>query len=185
LFVTVTDEQLSLVVGVPRITPVAAHPEVVVAVTVAGAVMEGETRSMTVTVWVAVDVFPAPSVTVHVTVVVPIGKELGALLLTVPAVQLSAVNAFPMLLAVTEHVAPAGMVMFAGATSEGAPWSTTITVCVAVAVFPLLSVTVQVTVVAPKGNTAGALLVTEATPQLSAVNGVPRLTLKEAQLALA
>jgi hypothetical protein len=121
LFVTVTDEQLSDVVGVPSTTPVAEQPEVVVAVIVAGAEIEGATRSITVTVCVAVDVFPAPSVTDHVTVVVPIGKEAGASFVTEPTVQLSAENAFPMLEGVTEHVAPAGIVMFAGATSEGAP----------------------------------------------------------------
>ena len=41
---------------------------------------------------------------------------------------------------------------------------------------PLLSVTVQVTVVVPSGKAAGALLLTDATPQLSAVVGVPRTT---------
>jgi hypothetical protein len=121
LFVTVTEEQLSDVIGVPRTTPVAAQPAEVVAVTVAGAVIVGATRSITFTVCVAVDVFPAPSVTVQVTVVVPIGKDAGASFVTVPAVQLSDVNAFPMLEGVTEHDAPAGMVMFAGATTKGAP----------------------------------------------------------------
>jgi hypothetical protein len=52
----------------------------------------------------------------------------------------------------------------------------TVTVCVAVAVLPLLSVTVHVTVVVPVGYVEGALLVTDATPQLSAVVGVPKLT---------
>ena len=44
------------------------------------------------------------------------------------------------------------------------------------AVLPLLSVTVQVTVVVPSGKAAGASLATEATLQLSAVNGVPSMT---------
>ena len=39
-----------------------------------------------------------------------------------------------------------------------------------------MSVTVQVTVVVPFGNDAGASLTTEATPQLSAVVGEPRAT---------
>ena len=39
---------------------------------------------------------------------------------------------------------------------------------------PELSVTVHVTTVVPSGKAAGALFVTEATPQLSAVVGVPR-----------
>ena len=39
-----------------------------------------------------------------------------------------------------------------------------------------MSVTVQVTVVVPIGNVAGASLDTEATPQLSEVIGLPRAT---------
>ena len=39
-----------------------------------------------------------------------------------------------------------------------------------------MSDTVQVTVVTPIGKAVGALLVTEATPQLSAVVGVPKET---------
>ena len=42
--------------------------------------------------------------------------------------------------------------------------------------FPEPSVTVQITVVVPKANAAGALFVTVATEQLSAVVGVPRET---------
>ena len=52
-----------------------------------------------------------------------------------------------------------------------------VNVCVAVAVFPLVSVTVHVTVVFPNGNEFGALFVTEATAQLSEVTGVPKVTL--------
>ena len=51
--------------------------------------------------------------------------------------------------------------------------------------FPDPSVTVQVTVVAPSGNVAGALLVTDATEQLSAVVGVPRATPVASQVAFA
>jgi len=53
-----------------------------------------------------------------------------------------------------------------------------------VAVLPDPSVTVQVTVVLPNGKAAGALLVTEATEQLSAVVGVPKTTLVDVQLTL-
>ena len=42
--------------------------------------------------------------------------------------------------------------------------------------FPLASVTVQVTVVVPAKNSNGALFVTLATLQLSAVIGVPKTT---------
>lgn len=54
--------------------------------------------------------------------------------------------------------------------------STTVTVWVHVAMFPELSVTVQVTVVGPAGKVAGALFVTLATAQLSLVTGVLRIT---------
>ena len=67
-------------------------------------------------------------------------------------------------------------VIFAGATKLGLVLSTTVTVCVAVAVFPAPSVAVHVTVLTPNGNDAGASFVTEATLQLSAVVGVPKLT---------
>ena len=51
--------------------------------------------------------------------------------------------------------------------------SKTVTICVAVALFPLASVTVQVTVVFPIGNVAGALFKTVATVQLSEVKAFP------------
>ena len=52
----------------------------------------------------------------------------------------------------------------------------------AVEVFPALSATVQTTVVTPEGKTAGALLVTEATPQLSEVAGAPRFEMAVSQV---
>ncbi len=70
---TEATEQLSAVVGVPRLTPVAVQAELVVTLTVAGQVMVGGTLSVTDTVWVQVAVLPLPSVTVHVTVVLPSG----------------------------------------------------------------------------------------------------------------
>ena len=75
--------------------------------------------------------------------------------------------------------------MATGATIVGLVLSTTVTTCVAVAVLPASSVTVQVTVVLPIGKVPGALLVTEATPQLSAVVGAPSVTLKALQAELA
>ena len=71
LFVTIATEQLSAVVGVPKIIPVAVQPVFVVAFTAGGAVMVGLTLSVTVTICAAVAVFPLPSVTVHVTIVLP------------------------------------------------------------------------------------------------------------------
>jgi hypothetical protein len=95
LLVTEATEQLSAVDGVPKETPVAVHPVLVFADTAAGAVMVGLTLSVTVTTWVAVAVLPLPSVTIQVTVVVPNGKALGALLVTEATEQLSAVVGVP------------------------------------------------------------------------------------------
>ena len=73
LFVTFATEQLSEVIGVPRVTPVAVQAVLVVVFKVAGAAIVGFTLSVTVTVWLAVAVFPAVSVTVQITVVFPNG----------------------------------------------------------------------------------------------------------------
>ena len=144
----------------------------------AGAVIVGFVLSITVTSCVAVAVLPAPSSTVHVTVVVPNGKVAGASLVTVTLVQLSVATGFPKFAITAAQFVLAFTVMFAGAIIVGLVLSSTITFCVAVAVFPALSVTVQVTTVVPNGKVPGALLVTEATPQLSAVVGVPKVTPK-------
>ena len=50
LFVTLATEQLSAVVGVPKATPVAVHAVLVVVATFEGAVIVGNTLSVTVTV---------------------------------------------------------------------------------------------------------------------------------------
>ena len=50
LLVTLATEQLSAVVGVPRVTPVAVQAVLVVVFTVAGAVIVGFTLSVTVTI---------------------------------------------------------------------------------------------------------------------------------------
>jgi hypothetical protein len=63
-----------------------------------------------------------------------------------------------------------------GTVNKGFSLSVTVTSCVQLAVFPETSVTVQVTVVFPIENLAGALLVTEATPQLSVVGALPSAT---------
>src|ERR1700719_825829 len=66
--------------------------------------------------------------------------------------------------------------MFAGQVITGGWMSRTITRCWQVAVFPLLSVAVQVTRLVPTANCAGALLVTVTAPQLSLAVGLPRST---------
>jgi len=70
-FVTVATAQLSEVVGVPRVTPDAEHDAPAFTVTFAGAVMDGDCVSFTVT-WNEHD---DPKVLVHVTVVIPTGKN--------------------------------------------------------------------------------------------------------------
>lgn len=97
LFVTVTPVQLSLVTGVPRLTPVAVQPLLVLATTFAGQEIAGGMLSVTVTVWVQVAVFPLASVAVHVTVVTPFGKAESALLVTVATEQLSLAVGVPKL----------------------------------------------------------------------------------------
>jgi hypothetical protein len=185
LLVTEATEQLSPVTGVPKTIPVAVQPEVVVVTIFAGAVMVGSVVSTTVTTCVAVLIFPEPSVTVQVTVVFPNGKVVGASFVTEATEQLSPVTGVPSANPVTPQVADDDTVKAAGATIVGRTVSITVTVWVAVAVFPLASVTVHVTVVTPNGYEDSPLLVTEATVQLSAETGVPSTTLIAIQLLLA
>ena len=88
--------------------------------------------------------------------------------------QLSAIVGFGIITLAVQLPAPTFCEIFAEQLIVGFALSVTVTNCVAVAVFPELSVTVQVTVVFPNGKAAGALLVNEATEQLSPVVGVPR-----------
>jgi hypothetical protein len=120
---------------------------------------------------------PEPSVTVQVTVVEPRENTLGALFTTLATEQLSAVTGVPSATLNAAHALLALMVKFAGAVMVGLVLSSTVTTCVAVAVLPAASVTVQVTIVLPNGSAAGALLTTLATVQLSEVTGVPKFTL--------
>ena len=181
LFVTERTEQLSDVTGVPNAKLVTAQDADAFVVMFAGAEMIGFTLSTTVTTCVAVDVFPDPSVTVQVTVVLPNGKATGALFDTDAMLQLSFVIGFPKTTPVAVQAVFVETVNAIGATIVGFVLSTTVTTWVAVAVRPAPSVTVQVTVVFPNGNTVGALFTTDATEQLSAVIGVPKATLNAAQ----
>src|SRR6185312_5258448 len=133
-----------------------------------GAVIVGFWSSLSVTVWVAVAVLPWISVTVQVTVVWPTGNDAGASLLTLCTPQLSLVTGVPRSTFMAEQLPlSATGVTSAGAVIVGFWSSLTVTVWVAVAVLPWISVTVQVTVVWPTGNDAGASLLTLCTPQLS------------------
>ena len=94
---------------------------------------------------------PDPSVTVHVTVVNPNGNAAGALFVVDATVQLSLVAGVPNTTPVAVHPVLVLAFIVAGAVIEGFTLSVTFTVWVAVAVLPLPSVTVQVTVVDPIG----------------------------------
>ena len=133
--------------------------------------------STIVTNCVAIAELPAASFTVQVTVVVPVKNVYGASLVTLSTPQLSVVTGVPKSNAETSHVATDEIVIAVGATIVGFTVSTTVTVWLALTVFPLPSITVQVTVVVPIGNVDGALLVTLATVQLSNGTGVPKTTL--------
>lgn len=185
LFVTLATEQLSAVTGVPKVTPVAEQAAFALIVKFEGAVIVGFTLSITVTSCVAVAKLPDPSVAVHVTVVDPNGNASGALFDTEEIEQLSNVIGVPRTTPVAVHALFADTKSAAGAMIDGLAMSTTVTTCVAVADRPAPSVTVQVTVVFPNGNTVGALFATEATAQLSAVTGVPNATLNAAQALFA
>ena len=90
LFVTLATPQLSAAVGVPKLTPVAVHPVLVVAVTLDGHVIVGFIDSVTVIVCEQVAVLPDPSVTVQMTVVVPTEYVVdGWSLVTLATLQLS------------------------------------------------------------------------------------------------
>ena len=93
--------------------------------------------------------------------------------------QLSAIVGFGVITLAVQLPAPTFCEIFAEQLIVGFTLSVTVTVWLAMVVFPDPSITVQVTVVTPNGKAAGALLVTEATEQLSAVVGVPKTTLVE------
>ena len=136
LFVTLATEQLSAVTGVPKATFTAKQPLFVEAVTAAGAVIVGTILSVTVTTWVAVAVFPEPSTTVHVTVVLPNGKATGALLVTLATAQLSVVTGAPKAKPVRVQPALVVVVIAAGAIIVGKVVSITVTVAVLVPILP-------------------------------------------------
>ena len=96
LFVTAATVQLSPVIGTPRTTPEAVHKfKSVLTVTSAGALLSGAIVSETVTSWVAETVFPAASVTIHTTGVVPKPNVAGALFVGINPPQLSVADAAP------------------------------------------------------------------------------------------
>jgi len=143
--------QLSDAIGVPRFIPVAKHPEFVTARTVSGAVIIGFILSNTVTYCTALDEFPLLSVTVHVTVVLPKGKALGASFNTVATTQLSEVDGVPKFTPVAVQPEFVFTEIAIGAVIEGFVISLKVTLKLQ-EVLPHEFVAVRVTVVIPLLN---------------------------------
>jgi len=146
------NEQLSLPVGV-KFTTAVHKPESVFWVRLSGQVILGAWVSFTVTVKLQVAVLPLASVAVAVTVVAPTpntAPEAGLLLM--PNEQLSLPVGVKFTTALHK---PASVLctMFSGQVTVGACVSFTVTVKLQVAVLPLASVAVAVTVVVPTANT--------------------------------
>ena len=127
---------------------------------------------MTVTTSVQVIVFPKPSATLQMTVVLPIGNSAGASLMILVA-QVSIIvggvsNDDDAVQVAGSAISVCGVVL---QMTVGGEKSDTLINCVHDAVLPLPSSTVHVIVVIPAGNAGGASLVTVVTPQLSATIG--------------
>src|ERR1035438_2134981 len=117
--------------------------------------MVGFWLSTTVTVWLQVAVRPLPSVTVQVTVLAP-NTKLDGLATVLATLQLSAVvGAVSCELAYVHTVASVFTLIAPAQVMVGFWLSTTVTVWLQVAVRPLPSVTVQVTVLAPNTKLDG------------------------------
>jgi hypothetical protein len=135
----------------------------------------------TVTVNEQAAVLPDVSVAVHVTMAAPAGKvepDAGRQA-TLATPQLSApvgVGNVTTAELPPPHSEPLETLILVGHVRVGGSLSVTVTICWQLAEFPDVSVTVQITIVAPRGNVAGELFTTLATAQLSAVMGVPSIT---------
>src|SRR5512145_661433 len=191
-------EQLSPVVGTPSVTVVVQLPVAsldVVSFTSAGQVIVGFSSSVMVTFCMQLAVLPLPSVTIQVTLVSPSGNSYVAGLMVTPltwamvvaTAQLSPVTGTPSVTVVVQlPVASLEVVSFtsAGQVIVGFSSSVMVTFWMQLAVLPLPSVTIQVTLVSPSGNSyVAGFIVTPltwamvvATEQLSPVTGTPSVT---------
>src|SRR5512145_919650 len=159
-------EQLSPVTGTPSVTVVVQLPVAsldVVSFTSEGQVIVGFSSSVMVTFCMQLAVLPLPSVTIQVTLVSPSGNSYVAGLMVTPptwamvvaTVQLSPVTGTPSVTVVVQlPVASLDVVSFtsAGQVIVGFSSSVMVTFCMQLAVLPLPSVTIQVTLVSPSGN---------------------------------
>ena len=124
----------------------------------------GFVSSVTVTICVVVAVFPAPSVTVQVTVVSPSSKAVGASLVVEATEQLSLVVADPKETSIAVHPSLVETLTASGAVIVGFVSSVTVTVAVHCAEFPLTSVTVSTTEFSPKLEQLNVLISIEIEP---------------------
>src|SRR5260370_25494612 len=135
--------------------------------------MEGGCLSVTITSCGQVAVLPCESVAVQITVLVPTGNNVGALLVTLTAPQLSdTVGVLSVTLVAPHRPGEAMTVTSAGHVTEGGWLSVTIFCCSQAAASAFYSVALHIAVPVPTGNIAGALLVTVTAPQLSEIAGV-------------
>ena len=144
--------QLSAVVGLGTFTKRVQTPTAVVVAILLGQAIVGGVASVTVTAYVQVAVLPATSVTVQVTVVVPIGKAAGALLVTETNEQLSAVVGVPKATPVAVQAVFVVVLIGTGQIIVGACISFTVMVKLQEVVLLEASVTVKVLVVVPTGK---------------------------------
>ena len=106
--------------------------------------------------------------------VTPVGKLVGASLVTVSTVQLSPDVGKPRSTVVaTQESLSVVVKMFAGAILRGAVVSETVIIWVADTVLPAASVTCHVTAVVPNEKSAGALFTGIKPPQLSLADALP------------
>ncbi len=116
----------------------------------AGQVIVGGAVSRTITRCRQVLVLPCPSVAVQVTKLVPGGKTAGALLVMFTEPQLSLATGIARLtLEAKQELAAVLRTTSAGQISTGGWVSRTTTRCTHMAILPLVSTTVQVTVFVP------------------------------------
>ena len=153
-------EGISSIISSTDARPISSTDSIFVVSTIifSGVIRIGAVVSTTVIVCVAVDELPEESVAVQVTMVSPRGKTSGALLviddISTRSDTRTPISSITLLSALT-----ASILMSEGAAISGKTVSTTVIVWFWVEVFPTTSVAVQVTMVSPRGNTSGALLV--------------------------
>ena len=119
--------------------------------------------STTFTFWVVVAKFPATSIAVQVIMVSPSGKTVGASLVTDITPTTSKVSGMVKVTGFSPGVWASTITSGIGVIRGGIV-STTEMVWVAIAIFPAPSIAVQMIVVTPKGNLAGALFVRDWIP---------------------